>query len=165
MSIDVVIKSVPAMRCATMTRYAPDFGYEALGPVHALLWPELLGELARLGVPLLGPSFATYADVSDVARAPEGSTIALTGAAPIGNATLSSGLLAVVDMPAIERVATTVYRGLPDGFDAVYTALAQWIDDAGEQIVGYSREVNVACDDSDKSTWLFELQFELAPRP
>ncbi|WP_425954700.1 MerR family transcriptional regulator [Xylanimonas sp. McL0601] len=59
-TIDVQVRAVPAVHVATLTRPAPGFGPENIGPVVGPMFPEVGRLLEEAGVPIAGPPIADY---------------------------------------------------------------------------------------------------------
>jgi len=77
-------------------------------------------------------------------------------------AAIESDCLATIDLPAVERAATTVVHGAPDRFPDAFRALHEWIDRAGDQATSFERELYIDCD-GPRDTWVTELQTILEP--
>lgn len=59
----------------------------------------------------------------------------------IGNQSVRAGAgIEIRELPVVE-VASVVHRGAIDGIAPVYEALIRWIEDSGQSIAGYSREL------------------------
>ncbi|MGP4018057.1 GyrI-like domain-containing protein [Saccharopolyspora sp. 5N708] len=68
---------------------------------------------------------------------------------------------AVVDLPAVEKVATIVHRGSMDDCLPTYQALARWIEDNGYRTTWTNREVTLACPE-DPAGMVTEIQEPIA---
>jgi effector-binding domain-containing protein len=64
----------------------------------------------------------------------------------------------VVDLPAVEQVATVVHHGPMDDVDAAFQQLGWWIAENGYRSTGFAREVYLKYGDGDPETWVTELQ-------
>jgi hypothetical protein len=105
-----------------------------------------------------GLSLALYEDTGDEDR-----PLRLTTALRVpGGVTIEGDGLRTIELPAVERAATTVVRGAPEQFADAFRAVHEWIDQAGEQATSFDRELNIDCD-GPRDTWVTELQTILAP--
>ncbi len=130
-SEDVVVKSVPAVRLAELSGVAASFTPEHITPVIGPLYEELFRRLEAAGVTPTGPGIAYYDDL------PEG--VLVHAGVEVGAS--ASGDFQVVDLPAVERMATYVHRGPMEDVMPGVQALARWIDDNGHRSTGPSREL------------------------
>ncbi len=88
----------------------------------------------------------------------------LTTALPVPrDLSIDSHGLRTIDLPPVDRAATTVVSGPPDRFAAGFQALHDWVEQTGEQATDSDREVYVDCD-GPPDTWVTELQTILEPR-
>lgn len=154
---DMVVKPLAALDVAVRTATTPGFD-EQLGVVLPRLFGELHTQLGSLGVTPTGPDVALYEDNDDDDDA---EPIRVIAAVPV-EPDASGEDLDRRDLPAVPRAVVTVFRGSLSGVEDAYRAMIQWADDAGERIVGYSREVYLECD-GRPDEWVTELQFVLAP--
>ena len=153
---DVIVKPLPAQRCAVRTARARAFD-QSLGEILPRLYEELTAQLASHGIAVSGPSIAWYEDSDD-----ESLPIGVIAGLPIDADDVPADVAART-LPGAPRAATTVHRGSMDDCVAGYEALLRWTEDTGEHIEGYSREVYLECD-GPPDTWVTELQFVLGPR-
>ena len=129
-------------------------GVDEIVAAHNRLWPRLHAILDDLGVERVPPSIAV-----ERGEAP----IEFTAALPVPDDVRHHAQGAeTMELPGLDRVATTVIRGDPD-FDAGFRALQAWIEEAGEQEAGELREIYLDCD-GPRDTWVVELQLALVPR-
>ena len=77
--------------------------------------------------------------------------------------TIDGDGLTTIELPAVERAATTVVRGAPDKFPTAFRALHEWIERSGDQATSFERELYIDCD-GPRDTWVTELQAILEPR-
>ncbi|HEV2992761.1 MAG TPA: MerR family transcriptional regulator [Acidimicrobiia bacterium] len=153
---DVIVKPMPAQRCAVRTARARAFD-QSLGEILPRLYGDLTAQLASHGIAVAGPSVAWYEDSDDDAL-----PIGVIAGLPIDTGDVPADV-AERTLPAAERAATTVHRGSMDDCVAGYEALLRWAEDTGERIEGYGREIYLECD-GPPDTWVTELQFVLGPR-
>ena len=153
-SADVQIKTLPAVRVAELTATAAGYSPEHITPVIQPLYGDLIGRLARAGVPITGHGIAYYQDAVD-----GGVTV---HAAVTVVADPSDGYdFAILDLPRVEA-ATVVHRGPMDNVLGTYDALAHWIEANGYSSAGPAREFYLATPDGDPDAWVTELQEPIA---
>ena len=150
----IVVKPADGHRLASASATAPDFEAD-FGPIFGGLYPIIYGELARLGIIPGEPTVAFYDQLDD------GKVLIAAGVPIAAAAEIESDLITVTELPAAARAATLVHRGSMATIEQTYLALDQWMADAGERPVGYSREIYHACP-PDQDDWVTELQFVLA---
>jgi DNA-binding transcriptional MerR regulator len=150
---DIVVKALEPLCVAVRMDTTGGFD-DRLGEIVPRLFAELYGELGHQGVKPVGPGMALYEDSGD-----ESAAIRVLAAVPIDGGAATD--LAVRDLRAVPRAATTIHRGSMARCQEGYEALLQWADATGERIWGYSREVYLDCDGPPEA-WVTELQFVLA---
>lgn len=133
-SIEVELKPVPSRLVAQLNAVAESWAPEDIGPVIQPLYPELIARLEQAGVAIAGPSTAWYED-TDHGRILVHATL-MIGERP--NADPAPLGFEVVELPAIQLVASTIHRGTMDNCDDTYQALLTWIDEHGYRPIGYS---------------------------
>jgi DNA-binding transcriptional MerR regulator len=155
-AFDVIIKRLEPMRVVGVTEELT--GIEQISAAAGRMYPQLHAALARHSVEFGGLSLALYEDVDN-----ENRPLRMTTALPVpGGVIIEGDGLATIELPAVERAATTVVRGAPDRFPAAFRALHEWIDMAGEQATPFERELYIDCD-GPPDTWVTELQAVLEP--
>jgi DNA-binding transcriptional MerR regulator len=150
MSADVVIKSVPAVRLAELIGIAESYESDKISPVIQPLYAELVKRLGEAGLAITGPAIAYYEQV------PEG--VLVHAGAPVNVEQGKTYDFDVVDLPAVEQVATVVHHGPMDHVDAAFQQLGRWIEANGYRSTGFAREVYLKYGDGDPETWVTELQ-------
>ncbi|MGY0497361.1 MerR family transcriptional regulator [Nocardia sp. FBN12] len=153
---DVVIKSVPAVRVAESSSCASGFGPEAIGPVIGPLFDELAGRLAEAGIAIAGPAIAYYDPRDD-------GTVGVHACMPVTVEPDAAPDFTIVDLPALEQVASTIHRGNVSGIGAAWQAFGRWVEDNGYRTSAPCREVTLEWT-PDPDSWVTELQEPLAPR-
>lgn len=153
--IEVDVKPVAARLVAQLTAVAESWAPEHIGPTIQPLYPELISRMAAAGVAIAGPSTAWYEDTDD-GRILVHATLTIAEAPKVDPATLD---FEIVELPALERVASTIHIGSMDNCDTTYGALLEWIDLNGHRSVGHSREIDIECEPG--KDWIVELQVEL----
>jgi len=79
----------------------------------------------------------------------------------MSDAEVEGDVIELHNLPAADRAAALVHQGSMERIIDSYAILDQWIEAAGEQSVGFSREVYLECPPGDQSDWITELQFVL----
>ena len=154
---DVVVKTLGAQWVAARSENVASF--EVLGTIMPRLFRELDAALAEGGVRAVGPAIAFYDD-SDDTDAP----IRAVAAEPIDEP--DSGLPAnveLIELPPVERAAAAIHHGSVARVEETIQAIVRWLEAAGEQADGYTREVYLDCD-GPPDTWVTEIQYALRPR-
>jgi len=151
---DIVVKPIDHHRVAAASATAPDFEAD-FAPIFANLYPTIYQALGAAGITPGVPTVAFY----DVLESGE---VLISAGVPVpDDATLESDDVRIVELPSAPRGATLVHRGPMTTVDQSFLALDRWITEAGETIVGQSREIYHNCPPGDQSDWVTELQFTL----
>jgi DNA-binding transcriptional MerR regulator len=149
---DVIVKSVEPEWVIAASEEVADV--REIGVAQGRLWPRLHAVLAAHGLGFRPPSIAM-----EQGEHP----IRLTAALPVDDdVRLDDDGIVTMQLPALERVAATVIHGDPN-FDEGFRALITWAREAGEELLGQSREVYLDCD-GPRDTWVVELQIALQDR-
>ncbi len=152
------VKSVAALHVASTSGLARSFEPPHITEVISPLYPKLFERLGRAAIAPTGVSIAWY----EVDPAGTDQILVHVGVAVDAEVTMIDGL-DVVDLPALDRVASIVHHGAPEGeagFDQSYHALLRFAEDNGYVAVGFSREIYLDCPE-DRDVWVTELQFAL----
>ncbi len=153
---EVIVKRLEPMRVIAVSEDLA--GIERIGEACGRMYPVLHAALAHHHVAFDGLSLALYGDTADEDR-----PLRLTAALRIpSGAVIEGDGLTSIDLPAVERAATTVVRGAPDRFPDAFQALHEWIERAGDQATSFERELYIDCD-GPRDTWVTELQTILEP--
>jgi effector-binding domain-containing protein len=151
--IDVDLRRVPAQRVATLTRRAPGFGSQQIGPVVGPMFPEAA---ALLGDVPTGPAVALY-------RSEEGGDgVVVTAGFEIGDDVGPVPGLELHVLPELERAAVAEHRGAMDVIDRSWEALAAAVRARGETLAGPAREVYLTPPDRPQEEWVTRLIQPLA---
>lgn len=154
---DVIVKRLEPLRVVALSESLS--GVEEIRAACGRMYPRLHAALAQHRVGFDGLSLALYEDTGD-----EGVPLRLTTALQIpAGVTIQGNGLTTIDLPTVDRAATTVVHGAPDRFPDAYRALHEWIDRAGEQATSFERELYIDCD-GPRDTWVTELQALLPDR-
>ena len=130
MAINVEIKTVPAMRVASITEKVTDY------EVQQSMWRELSEYLRAHGVRVCGPLVGL-----DHSEGYIEDGIRLEVTAPVDVALPENDRVRVYDLPALEMAASTLHVGDPAGVKGTYRLLMFWLRDNGYRIIGPSREI------------------------
>ncbi len=130
MAIHVEIKTVPAVRVASISEKVTDYG------AQEGLWRELSEYLKAHGVRPSGPLVGV-----DYSEGSIEDGIRLEVTAPIDVDLPESSRVRVYDLPELELAASTLHTGDPDGLGGAYRMLMFWLRDNGYRITGPSREI------------------------
>jgi DNA-binding transcriptional MerR regulator len=148
---EVIVKRLEPMRVVALTEDLA--GIDEISDACGRMYPRLHAALARRRVAFDGLSLALYEDTDDEER-----PLRLTTALQVpGGVTIEGDGVTTVELPRVERAATTVVRGAPDQFADAYRALHEWVAQAGEQATPFERELYIDCD-GPRDTWVTELQ-------
>jgi DNA-binding transcriptional MerR regulator len=151
-SIAVNYSSVRAARIATLTRRAPAFGPEAIGPVVGPMFPEAQALLDAAGVAVrAGIAIYTSDDSGD------GSGAIVTAGFLIDEDITDVAGLDVHTLPALSEAAVATHRGPVDGIADSWMALADAVRSRGYVPSDTAREVYLTPADRPQSEWVTEL--------
>ena len=148
----IVIKALDAMHLATATE--PVEGFDAdFAPIFERLYSTVFEPLAQNRIDPTGPHCATYEQRED-------GRIDVVAGVPVPRDVQDVDGVRIRELPAVERAATMLHTGDMSECDRSYQLLQQWIDDADENPVGFSREIYLDCT-GERDQWVTELQFVL----
>lgn len=154
---EVIIKRLEPLRVVALSDDLT--GADDIGEACGRMYPQLHAALARHGIAFNGLSLALYEDTEDEDR-----PLRITTALQIpSEVTIRSDGLVTIDLPAVERAATTVVRGAPEQFHEAFRALHDWVDRTGCHATAFDRELYIDCD-GPRDTWVTELQTILQAR-
>jgi len=153
---EVIVKRLEPMRVVAVTEDLE--GHHQIGAACDRMYPRLHAALAQHGVRFDGLSLARYEDTADERR-PMRITTALQIPAGV---TIEGDGLTTIEVPAVERAATTVVRGDPSQFASGFRALHEWVGETGARATPVERELYIDCD-GPRDTWVTELQVVMEP--
>ncbi|QAY62055.1 AraC family transcriptional regulator [Xylanimonas allomyrinae] len=159
-TIDAQVRAVPAVHVASLTRTAPGYTGEEIGPVVEPMFTEAARLLEVAGVAVAGPPLAQY-DPTEPGEAPARGVL-VTVAFPVADTTTAVPGLDVQTLPAIDRAAVTVYRGGMDGVGEAWMAFMAWLEAEGHTPTPTAREVYVLPPQTPEDAWTTELVQPLA---
>jgi DNA-binding transcriptional MerR regulator/effector-binding domain-containing protein len=161
---DVILKSIPAVRVVELS--APAASYDGPDITVALspLYPQLMDRMAAAGVRMSGAPIAYYRPAP---TGPGDESITVHAAFPVAGDPSGAAGFEVVDLPAVEHVATLLHHGPMSEAFRTGQLIAKWIDDNGYRTVGqgYAREVYLDCPPGDFDNWVTEMQVAVTPVP
>lgn len=151
-SLEVVIKSIPEMRVASVRGVVPTY------PAQGELWDILETAIKKANLKITGPCFTIdhdpeYKDTDHDLEVCE----------PVSTDAALEPPAQVRLLPAVESMACAIHNGsfleLPTSYDAVLA----WIDQHGYQICGVGREIYLKTSDTvvrqDDPGYVIEIQF------
>ena len=152
-STAIDVRSVPAVRVALLTRTAPGFGPENVGPVVGPMFSEVGGMVEAAGVPIVGPPLADYAPDGSG----DGTGALVTVAFPVPETTTAVPGLEVTTLPALDRAAVTVYHGPMTGIGDAWMAFLDRLKADGHAAAAWCREVYLSGPEVPEEEWDTEL--------
>jgi DNA-binding transcriptional MerR regulator len=157
---DVILKSVAPLRVAQQCGIAPKMGPLELGRTLSRLFGEVRGYLNQQGATRVGPSMTLYYDTEYRERAIYvGACLAFEGILEDGEQ------VKVVELPAVETMASVIHHGSFSTLHQAYTTLLMWIEANGYHMSGPNRELNLEYEPGgDESTFVTEIQFPVEKR-
>lgn len=154
---EVIVKRLEPLRLVASSEDLA--GVSEISEAAGRMYPQLHAALERHRVAFDGLSLALYEDTDDDDR-----PLRLTTALPVpSEVTIDDDGLATIELPAVDRAATTVVRGAPDQFHDAFRAIHEWIERTGDRATSFDRELYIDCD-GPCETWVTELQTILEPK-
>lgn len=152
-TITAEVRTIDSQRVATLTRKAPGFGSQNIGPVVGPMFPEIEQILVRAGLQDFGPAIAMY----EADEGGDGTGVLVTAGFVVPTATGEITGLDVNTLPGIAQAAVSVHRGEVEGINASWDALVGWIGEHGYELAGVCREVYWTPGDRPQSEWVTDL--------
>jgi effector-binding domain-containing protein len=149
----VTVKSVEALRIASISGVAESTDSADVAPVIQPLFGQLFAALGPAGVEPAGPIVATYAPTAD-------GKLSVSAACTVADGVTVDGLV-ISTLPAQEQVASYVHHGEMANIGEGYQILATWIDDNGYVTDGTAREVYLLSHPEPEEKWQTELQMPI----
>jgi DNA-binding transcriptional MerR regulator len=155
---DVVLKKVTPLQVVQIHGVAPSM--EQIGPTLNRLFDQVLGYISQHGATPVGPSITLYYDTEFCER-----DISV-GACMSFEGRLNDGEQAkVVELPAVETMASVIHHGSFSTIQQAYGAILQWIEANGYHISGPNRELNLEYErGGDEAKFVTEIQFPVEKR-
>jgi DNA-binding transcriptional MerR regulator len=152
---DVVIKSVVALRVAQARGVAPKMEQPELGITLGRLFAEVMGSITQQGATIVGPGITLYYDLEYRER-----EISVGACLAFEGSLFESEQVKVVELPAVEAMASVIHHGSFSTMHQAYNAILPWIEANGYHIRGPNRELNLEFESGgDESTFVTEIQF------
>lgn len=148
---DVVLKTVPAMTIASCRVTIPtnDQVPDYLNPAFGEVWGFVQGNNLKP----VGPNLAIWHQPAEVLA-----NEVAEAAVPVDRVVAGNERVQVVELPKAQ-VASAVHHGAFEDFTQLHTAILQWIENNGYQIVGPYREVYIKHNPDDWSDTATEVQY------
>ncbi len=153
---EIVIKRVEPVKIASARELVPHG--ESMREHCIALINEACELLKQPGVHSNGVSFAIYHD-NNAAGIDVEMAMVLDADSPSQG---QLGRAVIRELPAVEKMASAIYRGSYDAFDKVgqfHVAVGQWIEANGYQIVGPNREFYLQVPQSPGGDGVMEIQY------
>ncbi len=152
---DVVIKSVVALRVAQARGVAPKMEQPELGITLGRLFAEVMGSITQQGATIVGPGITLYYDLEYRER-----EISVGACLAFEGSLFESEQVKVVELPAVEAMASVIHHGSFSTMHQAYNAILPWIEANGYHMSGPNRELNLEFESGgDESTFVTEIQF------
>jgi effector-binding domain-containing protein len=152
---DVVIKSVVVLRVAQACGIAPKMEQPELGITLGRLFAEVMGSITQQGATIVGPGITLYYDLEYRER-----EISVGACLAFKGSLFESEQVKVVELPAVEAMASVIHHGRFSTMHQAYNAILPWIEANGYHISGPNRELNLEFEPGgDESTFVTEIQF------
>jgi effector-binding domain-containing protein len=126
----VVIKTVPAVRAATLRDTIPSYAEQRE------LWEELMAHLKPHGLEYTGPCFTLYHEECHKEK-----DVDAEACQPVAGDFPQTARVKAREVAGAERMACLIHQGPYDGLHAAYGVLTNWIEANGYKVVGPDREV------------------------
>lgn len=149
---DVIIRQLPAVRLAELSGTAESFSPDDTGPLIGRLFDELQQRLNSAGIIPAGPRTVYFETPGEGEYG-----IVVHAGLPVSAGVTGSQDFQVVALPAVERAATIVHRGLSRDFLSTSQLLVRWVDAHGYRFDGHAREVTLDSPENPDE-WMAELQ-------
>ncbi len=153
---EIVLKQVEAVKVAAARELVPTAEPLKIRERCQALCTEVCDLLAQKQCKESGPWLAVYRDSSGQGLDVEMAVfVEAEAAARLGRAE-------VYELPAVETMASAIYQGSYDAFEAVsavYVAMGKWIEANGYRVVGPSREIYLQTPNANTPNGTMEIQF------
>jgi DNA-binding transcriptional MerR regulator len=137
---DVIIRQLPAVRLAELSGTAASFSPDDTGPLIGRLFDELRRRLGAAGIAPAGQRTVYFETPGEGEYG-----IVVHAGFPVAPGVTGGQDFQVVSLPAVERAATIVHRGMIHGFLGTSQLLVRWVDAHGYRFDGHAREVTLSC--------------------
>jgi DNA-binding transcriptional MerR regulator/predicted transcriptional regulator YdeE len=155
---DVVLKKVAPLQVAQVRGVAPSM--EQLGPTLDRLFDQVMGYISQHGTTCVGPGITLYYDTEYRER-----DISVGACMPFEGSLNDGEQVKVVELPAVETMASVIHHGSFNTLNQGYNAILKWIEANGYHISGPTRELNLEYErGGDQSKFVTEIQFPVEKR-
>lgn len=156
-AIEVEYRRIEPVTVYAASAVAPGMGPQNVGPVVETLIGPLHDALEAAGVAFEEPGIFWYEPVGDTEQLRVHVSWIASGTPVAGDG------YEIVELPAIERAATSKYRGDMPGIGDAWMALTEAAAASGEHLLDPTREVYLEAE-GPQSGWLTELIIPVAAR-
>jgi DNA-binding transcriptional MerR regulator len=155
---EVILKKVAPLQVAQARGIAPSM--EQIGSTLDHLFDQVMAYISQQGATVAGPGITLYYDTEFRERDVNvGACLSFAGSLNDGEQ------VKVVELPAVETMASVVHQGSFSTLNQAYNAILQWIEANGYYINGPSRELNLEYErGGDQSKFVTEVQFPVEKR-
>jgi DNA-binding transcriptional MerR regulator len=155
---DVILKKVASIQVAQIRGVAPNM--QQIGPTLDHLFDLLMRSISQQGVTAAGPAITVYYDAEYHDR-----DVHVGACMPFTGSLNDDEQVKVVELPAIETMASVIHQGSFSTLPQAYNAIMQWIEVNGYHINGPSRELNLEYErGGDQAKFVTEVQFPVEKR-
>ncbi len=148
---EVTLKTVAPVRVAKAGGVAPNM--ESLGPTLDHLFDSVLEYIGQHGGTPVGPAITLYLSMGE-------QDIHVEACMPFNGMLNDGEQVKVVELPAVETMASTIHRGSFSTLNEAYNAVTHWVETNGYRISGPNRELNLVYErGGDQSRFVTEIQF------
>jgi effector-binding domain-containing protein len=114
-----------------------------------------MGSITQHGATIVGPGITLYYDLEYRER-----EISVGACLAFEGSLFESEQVKVVELPAVETMASVIHHGSFSTMHQAYNAILPWIEANGYHIRGPNRELNLEFESGgDESTFVTEIQF------
>lgn len=145
-------RQLPAIRLAELSGTAASFSPDDTGPLIGRLFEELRRRLEFAGIVPAGPRTIYFETPGEDQHG-----IVVHVGLPVPPGVTAGQDFQVVSLPAVERAATIVHRGMTHGFLSTSQLLVRWVDAHGYRFDGHAREVTLSSSENPEEC-VAELQ-------
>jgi DNA-binding transcriptional MerR regulator/predicted transcriptional regulator YdeE len=150
---DVVLKKVAPLKVAQVHGVAPSM--ELIGPTLDRLFDQVMGYITQQGATCTKPAITVYYD----AEYSEGN-VSVGACMPFTGALKDGEHVEVIELPAVETMASVIHHGSFSTMKQAYNAILKWIEANNYHISGSNRELNLEYErGGDQANFVTEIQF------
>jgi DNA-binding transcriptional MerR regulator len=154
---EVVIKKVEPVLVAGIRELIPN--WEQVNPTLNRNFDAVYAYVGQQGGRPAGPAQDIWYSMDD-----SGVDMDVEATAPIAAPIPESDTVKVHTLPAVETMASTIYKGGFENIGEAHMAVIQWAESNGYRLAGPSRELYHQYERTgDPALWLTEIQIPVAP--